>query len=352
MKTLSQKGSLLVMVSVFLAIMTLFTVAVGRMVGSRLDFMSRMEDRIELLLIAEAGVRKAGHLLKKKAGRKAGPQSWSLNQSWSRNARAFGKVEVGPRGFFSVRRLKDPSKKDVGRGRYVYGLVDEESKINLNVTQSEAVLTDLFRSAAGLTREDAQALAAALLDWIDPDEDPRDIGAESREYEGLKEPYPPKNGPLGALEELLALKGMTPEIFEKIRPYVTLDGSGKVNLNTAPALVLQALGLDGSLVVKIAAYRAGRDGREGTNDDGTFENPGAWVQTLVEAGYLAPAEAQALGPVEAPLDIGSTHFSVESLARLKNRRQVLKVRAVVNQTGEIKRWQEEYLQGSFSRGSF
>ena len=34
---------------------------------------------------------------------------------------------------------------------------------------------------------------------------------------------------------------MTPEVFEKLRPFITVHSSGKVNINTAPVQVLMAL---------------------------------------------------------------------------------------------------------------
>ena len=76
---------------------------------------------------------------------------------------------------------------------------------------------------------------------------------------------------------------MTPEIFKKIKDFVTVfpkGGNLAVNFDTAPEIVLKALArnLSGaatntemsdadSLAGKMLNYRAGRDGREGTADD-------------------------------------------------------------------------------------
>ena len=39
-----------------------------------------------------------------------------------------------------------------------------------------------------------EAIADAILDWIDPDDAPRPFGAEAEYYQGLGVPYVPRNG--------------------------------------------------------------------------------------------------------------------------------------------------------------
>jgi len=93
-----------------------------------------------------------------------------------------------------------------------------------------------------LGAEDPLALVEALIDWLDPDSEPRDYGAESDYYLTLERPYPCKNGPLDTFEELLQVKGFSGALLEKLRPHVTLHGSSLVNVNTASAEVLASLG--------------------------------------------------------------------------------------------------------------
>jgi DNA uptake protein ComE-like DNA-binding protein len=56
-----------------------------------------------------------------------------------------------------------------------------------------------------------------LLDWRDPDMEPRPLGAESEYYYDLDDPYPVKNGPLSSVEELKRIKGWE-IIFDSARP--------------------------------------------------------------------------------------------------------------------------------------
>ncbi|TKB68202.1 MAG: general secretion pathway protein GspK [Nitrospira sp.] len=90
-------------------------------------------------------------------------------------------------------------------------------------------------------------LVDAIVDWIDPDENPEPAGAESSYYQALRPSYRAANAPLQTLLELRLIKGMTPEIIQKLSRLVTVypqGGESTVNINTADPLVLQALDLD------------------------------------------------------------------------------------------------------------
>jgi len=75
-----------------------------------------------------------------------------------------------------------------------------------------------------------------------------------------------KNAPFEILEELLLVKGMTREIFEKVKEDVTVFGEGKININTVGKRVLYGLGLEEDCAKKVLSYREGTDGEEGTED--------------------------------------------------------------------------------------
>jgi DNA uptake protein ComE-like DNA-binding protein len=56
-------------------------------------------------------------------------------------------------------------------------------------------------------------VAAAILDWMDTDDTPRQNGAEREYYSGMSPSYAPKNGPLESVEELLLVRGVTPYLL-------------------------------------------------------------------------------------------------------------------------------------------
>lgn len=78
-----------------------------------------------------------------------------------------------------------------------------------------------------LTDSDVDGIMCAILDWLDPDSieannEGCQAGAEQDYYNRLDEPYPPRNGPMESPGELRLIKGITPEIYRAIEPYVTV----------------------------------------------------------------------------------------------------------------------------------
>ena len=101
--------------------------------------------------------------------------------------------------------------------------------------------------------EKVTALVDSLVDWLDEDDEERDNGAEQDFYASQNPPYTAANGSILFPEELLLVKGWDKKILYGNRKigdkeqtgiidYLTNGGqAGRININTAPALVLQAL---------------------------------------------------------------------------------------------------------------
>ena len=94
---------------------------------------------------------------------------------------------------------------------------------------------------------EARSIVDALVDWIDEDDKESDLGAESSYYQSLDKPYSCRNGPVRYIEELLLIKGISPALLfgadgkRGLADYLTVNGDdGKVNLNTAPLLVIKS----------------------------------------------------------------------------------------------------------------
>jgi general secretion pathway protein K len=86
-------------------------------------------------------------------------------------------------------------------------------------------------------------LTDAVIDWIDDNGDNKQpYGAEDLDYLQMKTPYRAANQPMTSVDELRLVRGFTPEIVEKLRPWITALRSGtEINVNTAPKEVLAAL---------------------------------------------------------------------------------------------------------------
>jgi len=83
--------------------------------------------------------------------------------------------------------------------------------MNIN-TVTETTLRKVIGNL-GLEGEKRDVVVDAILDWRDPDDLYRINGAENDYYQSLKEPYRSKNGDLDSIEELLLVRGVTPDLF-------------------------------------------------------------------------------------------------------------------------------------------
>ncbi len=133
---------------------------------------------------------------------------------------AFSGVKLGTDrdphggGRFSVVSVADTFAGS-GESRYAVraGVTDEGGKLNVNaliqLDDTGEKLHDALMKLPDMTAD----IADAVVDWVDPDDDPRPAGAESGYYSGLANPYLCKNGPLSSLEELLLVRGVTPRLL-------------------------------------------------------------------------------------------------------------------------------------------
>lgn len=143
-------------------------------------------------------------------------------------------------------------------------LRDENDKINPNLAP-EGLMFALLQ-AVGVEQDHARHLAAAIADWVSPGTVARPFGAKAPEYADAGLPYGPPNAPLESIGELARVLGMTPEILDALRPYLSVFSIVAIpNPQSAAPAVQQAiemyrsssaaLGLTG---IVQSAKRAGR----------------------------------------------------------------------------------------------
>ncbi len=92
---------------------------------------------------------------------------------------------------YSIQHFQDNQVRD--------GPADAHAKLNINL-----VTKDDLMAVPDMTED----IADSILDWIDADDDTRDLGAESGFYLSLKHPYPPRNGPMRTIQELELVAGV------------------------------------------------------------------------------------------------------------------------------------------------
>jgi type II secretory pathway component PulK len=229
-----------------------------------------------------------------------------------------------------------------------YGLQDESARINLatilNYDQSSGS-SDGGDTAADNTYAHAILMglpgmtddtADAILDWIDADDTPRDQGAESDFYGSLDPGYTPRDRPPTSIEELLLVRGVTPELlfgYDAVKmgysssdsvsgaisgidndgsmdhgwaAYLTLwsaestlkaDGTPKINLNQTNLQTLYSQltsVLDPSWAQYIVCYRQG---------GGTLDGGGQLITSQL---------GQGINTISSPLDLVGARVTVVS----------------------------------------
>lgn len=163
-----------------------------------------------------------------------------------------------------------PFSYPVGDGLLVIKISDENGKVNLNQLDDPKIrkiavqlLENLISAGTGLDKApSAEALVDSVRFWTgggaNANEDFQGVGEDF--YQGLSTPYSPKAGMLDSLSELRLIGGVTSSLYAAF-----LDGAGpearngdalgsplltvfpqqssgaKINVNTAPALVLESL---------------------------------------------------------------------------------------------------------------
>ena len=98
--------------------------------------------------------------------------------------------------------------------------IDERGKLDINATD-ELTMVNLF-FGHGMELNEAEMLAAAVMDWRDVDELERVNGAEEDAYFAADLGVGPGNRPFMMTEELLQVIGMQYEFYRKLEPGITV----------------------------------------------------------------------------------------------------------------------------------
>lgn len=116
---------------------------------------------------------------------------------------------------------------------------NEASRIDLNQAQPE-LLGALMR-AVGVGDDDAMRLADAIADWRDEDDLRLLNGAEDPDYRDAGRPVGAKDAPFETVEELQQVLGISPELYRRLAPELTVYTTREPDPNFASPAVLAAL---------------------------------------------------------------------------------------------------------------
>lgn len=148
------------------------------------------------------------------------------------------------------------------------------------------------------------AIAQAAADWVDADARVRfPDGAEDVTYLAQETPYRAANGPMADPSELRMIKGVSAEAYAKLRPFISaLPQPTTINVNTAPAPVLQALDvhIDATIAAELVKHR----------DEKPFKDKQAFLDALTR--LLGGEDQTATDGVAELIDVSSSYFLVHA----------------------------------------
>jgi len=199
-----RNGSILVGVLWCMVLLSVIVVGVLRTARMDLIVTKNYGDTVQAHYLALAGVERAKALIFQDLlnRQKAAKNHSGLLYD---DPRDFREVPLG-RGEFTVFRHTED-----GGGGIVYGVSDEESRLNLNVAAPNQ-----FTNLTGMTAD----ILGAITSWrstpstsgADPNQT-APTGANSEYYLSLRPPYHARGGPFQSVRELLMVRGVTRELL-------------------------------------------------------------------------------------------------------------------------------------------
>lgn len=162
-----------------------------------------------------------------------------------------------------------PEDFTVGDARVEVRVQDEIGKIDLNAADG-SVLKQLFISA-GVGVDEAGTLADRVVAWraARDQDNPDDMDQASKAAANTS--FRPRNGPFQSVDELQLVAGMTPELFERIAPAITVySKQSSIDQQVAPKEALMALpDMDAQKANAIIVARANPTGFTTDQTNGT-----------------------------------------------------------------------------------
>ncbi|MEO8560969.1 MAG: hypothetical protein ABI601_02775 [bacterium] len=204
----------------------------------------------------------------------------------------------------------------LGEARAWPRVYDAGARIQLNrVTENDL---RRFLVALPLDAGEADRLAQRIQDWRDLDDFRRARGAERDDYLRAGAKRLPANADFSRVEELRDVDGMTPDLFARISPLVTVLGTGQINVNTAPRAVLLSLpGMGDEAVAAIVRAQVSRRPIRSIEELTTMLSSGA-RSSLVESmselqGRVVFESREVVVEAEGWLDGSPVHAREEAL---------------------------------------
>lgn len=202
----ARQGSVIVIVTVLVALLALGGYLFSQFMVIETRAAAAFGREAQARALADSGVELATMLLLDRATQS--PQEYYNAPSVFQGVLLQESNSARGRGRFSI--LAGVEYESSGR-TVRFGMVDESSRLDLNSLSSWGLQPDQERAVLMFLPQMTEEVADAILDFLDADESPRAVGAENEYYQGLG--LSARNGPLESLDELLLVRGVTPDLL-------------------------------------------------------------------------------------------------------------------------------------------
>jgi DNA uptake protein ComE-like DNA-binding protein len=263
-----------------LVILSILAVGIASRVSSEINLAKYLDNKLISFYLAQAAVDQAIIELKNKDEKK---------------------------NYDTLYELRRKREAILGEGSFEFYLTDEESLINISTPSSSLI---------------------EHLPGLDP------ILVEAITQSPLK--------PFLLKEELLLIEGVTPEIFSQFKDLITTYSCGQVNINTASAPVLSALGLGDDLINIILDYRKGENDQEATEDDREFNNTASILNDLRRFTILTVEQELKIAELLSKnlLCVNSSNIKLNISTKVHGKPSMHYTIILERSSSKIKFWQE------------
>ena len=217
-----RRGIILLLVLVVVAMLTLAALGFAELMLNEHRAAVTFSRQSQARSFAESGAELAAQFLDRDPSDQTQAGGIYDNSSRFADQLVADEALAHDRGRFSV---VAPKSDGINVSGVRYGLQDESTRINistiLNYDQSSGSAGAnepqqgntwshvMLMGLPGMTDD----VADNILYWVDPAAKPRPSGVDSQYYSQLNPSYLPRNGPPTSIEELLLVKGVTPELL-------------------------------------------------------------------------------------------------------------------------------------------
>lgn len=178
-----------------------------------------------------------------------------------------------------------------------------------------------------LDRNQAEMLLAAVVDWMDGDEDESGPGgAESNFYQGMEEPYRTPNAFFKSVDELRLVRGFneTPMLVTLLQPFITVlpVPDAGLNINTLSLVGPYGKGINNLLLCLNSATELVPMNPEEMAQFFAKRPPDGWDKATMEADWNSMFSGN---PLEmANLDVRTRYFWLNSTVQLVDQRRSMR----------------------------